>query len=88
MIDKARPAALDVRILLNPAQLSVGYVGYTEVTDLAGDMTAAYPGWTARQLRDTLLAHGEPSTAYGRHQPRAPRALPPARPRRVATRKR
>jgi uncharacterized protein (DUF885 family) len=48
------------RILLNPAQVSAGYVGYTEVTDLARDMTAAHPGWTARQLHDTLLAHGSP----------------------------
>jgi uncharacterized protein (DUF885 family) len=48
------------RILLKPAELSAGYVGYTEVTDLARDMTAAHPGWTARQLHDTLLAHGSP----------------------------
>jgi uncharacterized protein (DUF885 family) len=48
------------RILLNPAQVSAGYVGYTEVTDLARDMTAAYPSWTSRQLHDALLAHGSP----------------------------
>jgi uncharacterized protein (DUF885 family) len=48
------------RILLNPAQVSAGYVGYTEVTDLARDMAAARPGWTARQLHDTLLGHGSP----------------------------
>jgi uncharacterized protein (DUF885 family) len=48
------------RILLNPAQVSAGYVGYTEITDLVRDLAAEQRGSTARELHHTLLTHGSP----------------------------
>ena len=48
------------RALLTSAQLSTYYVGYTEVSDLAGDLRAAEPGLADRDLHDRMLAHGSP----------------------------
>jgi uncharacterized protein (DUF885 family) len=48
------------RVLLTSAQLSTYYVGYTEVCDLAADLTAARPGWSQQQVHDAMLAHGSP----------------------------
>jgi uncharacterized protein (DUF885 family) len=47
------------RALLTSAQLSTYYVGYTEVADLAADLTAAQ-GAGERAVHDQLLAHGSP----------------------------
>jgi uncharacterized protein (DUF885 family) len=46
------------RALLTSAQLSTYYVGYTEVADLAAELTAA--GGTERAVHDRMLAHGSP----------------------------
>jgi hypothetical protein len=48
------------RALLTSAQLSTYYVGYTEVSDLAGELRAADPGLTDREVHDRMLAHGSP----------------------------
>jgi len=48
------------RALLTSAQLSTYYVGYTEVSDLAGDLRAAHPGIADREVHDRILAHGSP----------------------------
>ncbi len=48
------------RALLTSAQLSTYYVGYTEVSDLAGDLRAADPGLADREVHDRMLAHGSP----------------------------
>jgi uncharacterized protein (DUF885 family) len=48
------------RALLTSAQLSTYYVGYTEVSDLAGDLRAADPGLTDQEVHDRILAHGSP----------------------------
>jgi uncharacterized protein (DUF885 family) len=48
------------RALLTSAQLSTYYVGYTEVSDLARDLTAAEPGLADREVHDRMLAHGSP----------------------------
>jgi hypothetical protein len=48
------------RALLSSAQLSTYYVGYVEVSDVAGELRAARPDWPARRLHDTLLGHGSP----------------------------
>jgi len=48
------------RALLTSAQLSTYYVGYTEVSDLAGDLRAAHPGLADREVHDRILAHGSP----------------------------
>ena len=51
------------RALLTSAQLSTYYVGYTEVADLAAELTAAGPAGGAageRSVHDQLLAHGSP----------------------------
>jgi uncharacterized protein (DUF885 family) len=48
------------RALLTSAQLSTYYVGYTEVSDLSGDLRAADPGRTDREVHDRMLAHGSP----------------------------
>ena len=47
------------RALLTSAQLSTYYVGYTEVADLAAELTAAGAGGE-RSVHDQLLAHGSP----------------------------
>jgi uncharacterized protein (DUF885 family) len=47
------------RALLTSAQLSTYYVGYTEISDLAGELLAE-PGATARGVHDRMLAHGSP----------------------------
>jgi uncharacterized protein (DUF885 family) len=46
------------RALLTSAQLSTYYVGYTEVSDLAAELTAA--GHPQRATHDWMLAHGSP----------------------------
>ena len=46
------------RALLTSAQLSTYYVGYTEVCDLAAELTAA--GGTEHAVHDRMLAHGSP----------------------------
>jgi len=46
------------RTLLTSAQLSTYYVGYTEVSDLAAELTAA--GGTEHAVHDRMLAHGSP----------------------------
>ena len=48
------------RALLTSAQLSTYYVGYTEVSDLAGDLRAARPGIADWEVHDRILAHGSP----------------------------
>ena len=50
------------RALLTSAQLSTYYVGYTEVADLAAELTAAAgPGGPGeRAVHDRMLAHGSP----------------------------
>jgi hypothetical protein len=52
------------RALLTSTQLSTYYVGYTEVSDLAGSLRAARPGWSERQRHDALLAHGSPAARH------------------------
>jgi uncharacterized protein (DUF885 family) len=47
------------RALLTSAQLSTYYVGYTEVADLAAELTAA-GGAGERAVHDEMLAHGSP----------------------------
>jgi uncharacterized protein (DUF885 family) len=47
------------RALLTSAQLSTYYVGYTEVADLAAELTAAGAA-DERSVHDQLLAHGSP----------------------------
>jgi uncharacterized protein (DUF885 family) len=46
------------RALLTSAQLSTYYVGYTEVSDLAGELTRE--GHSQRAVHDRMLAHGSP----------------------------
>jgi len=46
------------RALLTSAQLSTYYVGYTEIADLAAELTAA--GGTGHAVHDRMLAHGSP----------------------------
>jgi len=46
------------RALLTSAQLSTYFVGYTEVSDLAAELTAQ--GHTGRAAHDRMLAHGSP----------------------------
>ena len=48
------------RARLTSAQLSTYYVGYSEVSDLAGDLRAAHPGLAEQELHDRILAHGSP----------------------------
>ena len=50
------------RALLTSAQLSTYYVGYTEVSDLARDLSASDPGLAERDIHDRMLAHGSPPT--------------------------
>ncbi|HUK68438.1 MAG TPA: DUF885 domain-containing protein [Streptosporangiaceae bacterium] len=52
------------RTLLTSTQLSTYYVGFTEVADLATELRAANPEWPARQLHDTMLAHGSPAVRH------------------------
>ena len=48
------------RALLTSAQLSTYYVGYTEVADLAAELSAAGPHRPEREIHDSMLAHGSP----------------------------
>jgi uncharacterized protein (DUF885 family) len=48
------------RALLTSAQLSTYYVGYTEVRDLAAELSASDPGLRPREIHDRMLAHGSP----------------------------
>ncbi|MEO6503396.1 MAG: DUF885 domain-containing protein [Jatrophihabitantaceae bacterium] len=40
------------------------YVGLLEVRELVGDLRAAHPDWTDRQLHDTVLGHGSPPVRH------------------------
>jgi uncharacterized protein (DUF885 family) len=48
------------RALLTSTQLSTYYVGYREVSDIAGRLRVANPDWSGRQVHDEILAHGAP----------------------------
>jgi uncharacterized protein (DUF885 family) len=48
------------RALLTSTQLSTYYVGYLGIRDVVGDLRAANPSWTDRQVHDAVLAHGSP----------------------------
>jgi uncharacterized protein (DUF885 family) len=48
------------RALLTSAQLSTYYVGYTEISDLAKELTVAHPEQSQREIHDRMLAHGSP----------------------------
>lgn len=48
------------RVQLTSTQLCTYYVGYLEVRQLAEDLQAVHPGWTLRQLHDTMLAQSNP----------------------------
>ncbi len=48
------------RALLTSTQLATYYVGYLGVRDVIGDLRAANPSWTDRQVHDAILAHGSP----------------------------
>jgi uncharacterized protein (DUF885 family) len=48
------------RALLTSTQLSTYYVGYTEVADLAAELTAASPSQAGQEIHDRMLAHGSP----------------------------
>ena len=52
------------RALLTQGQLSTYFVGWTEVIDLVGDLRAARPGATDRQIHDELLDHGSPPVRH------------------------
>ena len=46
------------RALLTSAQLSTYYVGYTEISDLAAELSRT--GLPPRAAHDSMLAHGSP----------------------------
>jgi len=48
------------RALITSAQLSTYYVGYSEISDLAGELRAADPGQPEQEIHDRMLAHGSP----------------------------
>jgi uncharacterized protein (DUF885 family) len=48
------------RAQLTSGQLSTYYVGYCEISDLAGDLRAAERGLADQQVHDRMLAHGSP----------------------------
>ena len=48
------------RVLLTSAQLSTYFVGFLEVSGLAGDLRRAHPDWPERRLHDAMLAHASP----------------------------
>jgi uncharacterized protein (DUF885 family) len=48
------------RAQLTSAQLSTYYVGGRQVTDVVGRLRAAHPGWSDREIHDTILGHGNP----------------------------
>jgi uncharacterized protein (DUF885 family) len=48
------------RAQLTSAQLSTYYVGYSEISDLAGELRAADPGQGDQEIHDRMLAHGSP----------------------------
>ncbi|MGB9112333.1 MAG: DUF885 domain-containing protein [Acidimicrobiales bacterium] len=52
------------RALLTSTQLSTYYVGYTEVSDLAGELRRRHPDSTLRSLHDRLLGHGSPAVRH------------------------
>jgi uncharacterized protein (DUF885 family) len=54
------------RALLTSTQLSTYYVGYTEVSELLGLISAARPAWSMQRLHDAVLAHGSPAAQYVR----------------------
>jgi uncharacterized protein (DUF885 family) len=54
------------RVQLSSTQLCTYYVGYTEVSEVVGDMRAAHPSWTERQVHDAVLAHGSPPARHVR----------------------
>jgi uncharacterized protein (DUF885 family) len=52
------------RVQLSSTQLCTYYVGYTEVSEVVGDVRAAHPSWTERQVHDAVLAHGSPPARH------------------------
>lgn len=48
------------RALLTSTQLSTYYVGWAAVNDVVGDVRAAFPGWSDREVHDAVLGHGSP----------------------------
>lgn len=52
------------RVQLTSTQLSTYYVGYLEVRQLAADLRAAHPEWSARQLHDTMLSESNPPVRH------------------------
>ncbi len=48
------------RAQITSAQLSTYYVGYSEISDLAGELRASDPGQDDREIHDRMLAHGSP----------------------------
>jgi uncharacterized protein (DUF885 family) len=52
------------RVQLTSTQLCTYYVGYSEVRDLAGDLSAARPDATDAQLHDAVLGHGSPPVRH------------------------
>ncbi len=48
------------RVQLSSTQLCTYYVGYREVSDLAAELRAAHPEWSARDLHDRILGAGSP----------------------------
>ena len=52
------------RALLTSTQLSTYYVGYSEVSGLATDLSARQPDWSWRVLHDTMLSHGSPPVRH------------------------
>ena len=48
------------RAQLTSAQLSTYFIGGRQVDDVVGRLRAAHPGWSDRQIHDTILGHGNP----------------------------
>ncbi len=48
------------RAQLTSAQLSTYFVGGRQVDDVVGRLRAAHPGWSDRQVHDTILGRGNP----------------------------
>ncbi|MDQ1463489.1 MAG: hypothetical protein QOC73_430 [Actinomycetota bacterium] len=48
------------RALLTSAQLSTYFVGVKQIDGVAGQLRAARPGWSDREVHDAMLGHGNP----------------------------
>jgi len=48
------------RAVLTSAQLSTYHVGVTQVTEIAQQLRAVRSSWSAREVHDALLSHGNP----------------------------